>query len=210
MKTIMRLAMGFILMAALVYAEEPENKTLFYVFTGMSKPAKPDAFQTSWASGFNVGVGMGYAVSKHFEVDGLLTYNNIPFDQSGFEGTLTKGLDSVRVDGDAGHIITLAARAKLIGPPTANGKAAIYGFLDAGWLYRRQKSVSVTMLYNLPASYTTLGVDESAACVGLGIGADLLLDPTTQFFVEAEVVGGFTRHETTVYVPLKFGMRIRF
>jgi hypothetical protein len=198
----------FLFAAALVRAEEPAKKTMVYAFTGLSRPNKPESFYSSWSSGYDLGVGMGYALSPKFELDGILTYNNFPFDQQSFEESLkgTENLDSTRVDGDPAHILTFMVRAKWIAPPGEGSKSSMYGFVDAGWMYRHQNGATVTPPRK---QYTLLAADEHAACAGLGLGADFLLDPSTNFFVEVEAVAGFTKSETVFYLPIKFGMRIR-
>jgi hypothetical protein len=209
MKTMIRCLMSLMFMTGMLHAEALEKKTMVYVFTGMSRPTKPESFNTSWSSGYNVGLGMGYAFSPKFELDGLLTYNNFPFDQQSFEESIKEkeNLDSTRVEGDPAHILTFVVRAKWIAPPSEGSKSSMYGFIDAGWLYRHQNGAIVTPP---DGQYTLLAADEHTACVGLGLGADLLLDPSTNFFVEVEAMAGFTKSETVLYLPIKFGMRIRF
>ena len=75
------LVCGAVLLLAVPAAAQEESKLHFLVNGGLSMPQKPDVFKDAWSEGFNVGAGVGYRLSRHLTIQGMVNYDRFPFDE---------------------------------------------------------------------------------------------------------------------------------
>jgi len=180
-----------------------------YIHTGISRPAAgPDDFSQSYRTGVNFGVMAGKQVAGRLELTGSLAFHNFTFSKGHFTDTRQEtNIDDFIVDGQPSHVITAFARAKWLMPVQKGGKTLSYFFAGPGLFYLNTRDVA-GIGPTEAEDFIVAGRSETAFGFCGGLGFELAFEGTV-LFLELGVAAGLTRGETTIFLPLKFGVAIK-
>ena len=89
-RTIFCLCSALLLFTRLATGQE-ESKIHFLLNGGLSLPQNPDVFKDAWSNGFNVGGGVGFSLSRHLTLQGLVNYDRFPLDEQGVLDLISGG-----------------------------------------------------------------------------------------------------------------------
>lgn len=181
----------------------------FYIHTGITRPmAGPDEFKSSYRTGVNFGVMAGKQLASKFEVVGALAVHSMTFAVNEFRDTrMEENIDDFVIDGEPSTVLTAFAKAKLIMPAQNNKKAISYLFAGPGLFYVNKKAVT-GMGPTQEEDFALAGGSETVLGICGGLGFEYTIETTT-LFLELGVMAGLTNGESTITLPLKFGIAIK-
>jgi hypothetical protein len=203
-----------------------ERKVAVFVGGGVAFPLGPSEFKDAWKMGtVSVGGGVAYSITPLFAIVGYLDYNKFAFDEDGF--LKVAGLDellalaqsagvavSVDVEGADVSILTASANGKF----SVEGESVSPYFLGGlGYFNLNVSDVRVTVNATLPPPYGTITEtqtastgSESAFFLMGGPGLDIHASDNVDVFVQGIVGFGLTKGESTLYMPVKAGVSVKF
>lgn len=187
------------------------NRPNFYIHTGISKPmAGPDDFKDSYRTGVNFGVMVGKQLASKFEVVGTVSLHSFTFSMKDFKDLRPEeNIDDFVIDGKSSNTLTAFVHAKLLMPTKPGSKTLSYFFAGPGLLYTHTSDVTgLGTATDGSEDFTIPGRSETVPGVHGGLGVEINIEDTT-LFVELGIVAGFTKSETTLFVPLKIGVAIK-
>jgi hypothetical protein len=203
MKKIVLVFVGIIFVVTMAQSQEEHNAS-FMFGGGLSFPSQPRLFSDYWKMGFNIGAGFDNRLSQTLSLEGTFEYNNFAFDDEGFLKDYGFSGYGVTIEGGSATIFSVLAglKANLIPidkpvSPYFLGEMGIFSL-----------STSDMTVSGPGGSMTGKGSSESAFTVVFGAGLDFVAGETTTVFIQAAYGLGFTKNESTNYIPLKAGLRI--
>ena len=57
-----------------------QSKLEYQISSGFSNPISPDNFDTNWKTGYNIGLGIDYALDDHFQLSSSLQFDRFGLD----------------------------------------------------------------------------------------------------------------------------------
>lgn len=190
--------------AVIVPFAHSQTTPVFYLNSGVSIPAAPDAFSDYRKMGLNLGGGMGYPLTSNLTLQGYVDYNNFTFDEERFladRGRL--GERGVSIDGGAATILTISGNLKVSVPSST---ARIAPFFTGGVSFFK-RSISDVSISGTRFKVEFDDIDSATAfSIGFGAGLDVNLSDHVALFIEGKYAIGFTEDESTQYVPVKLGL----
>ena len=181
------------------------SRPSIYAQTGLTMPASPEDFNSTWRSGYNLGMGLGKRISSRVEMQGMFEYHSFPLNDMGYLNSVGLTDAAASVSDGSISLLTLFAHIKLLYPPKNSDKVLPYLIGGAGLFHKKSEEIN----YSNGERFSRIpGKSESALGVDGGIGFDILAGGTTFLTVEIKVVFGFTGNKSTVIIPLKVGVKI--
>lgn len=195
----------FIATTTLSWAQtETEKTTDLFFSAGIGFPSKPQGFSDYWKMGFNVGGGVGFPISPSISLTGSIDYNSFPFDEDGFLKSLGLSGSGVSVTGGSASIFTITGNVKAL-LNTAPGRVAPYATAGLGFL--SLSTADATVAYQGQTA-TAKGDSESAFSLLFGAGIEIPAGTST-LFIEGKYGLGFTKGESTAFIPIKAGVKMK-
>ncbi len=183
----------------------------FYIHTGISRPlAGPDDFKDSYRTGVNFGVMVGKQVASKFEVVGAVALHNFTFSMKDFkELRPEQNIEDFVIDGKSSNTITAFVHGKLLMPTKPGSKTLSYFFAGPGLFYTHTSDVvALGTAIDGSEDFTIPARSETVPSLSGGLGIEINIENTT-LFIELGIMAGFTKTETTLFIPLKFGVAIK-
>jgi len=173
------------------------------IHSGITKPASPNEFSKSWTTGANVGIGLGYDISKRVELFGTVNYNHLTLNSRGIEN-LYKTSSLAAIEGGPASITCAQLMFKLNFPSdkTPNILSSLYTGIGYNSLFQKKISIYETDEDKIIDSNT-----KNMPSIEFGIGFEYLLEDTAMF-LQIGVNIGFHDPDNFVYLPVKFGVVI--
>ncbi|MBN1998435.1 outer membrane beta-barrel protein [candidate division KSB1 bacterium] len=191
---------------AVLHAETPWP-FIPYVGTGLSTPRAPSEFQRNYRAGYNLGVGIGTMLSSKLELKGYFTYHDFTLDTQGFISQYDYDEASTVVEGGKSSVMAALVNIKMLFPTQKTTKVIPYFFVGGGLFRVQNKDVEV--MTEETAGLIIPGKKETAPGSCIGVGFDFKMDEYTTLFLEVKVDVGFTKDETTVVLPITFGVSVK-
>lgn len=182
---------------------QTEKSTAIFFDSGLSFPSKPKSFSDYWKMGFNFGVGISFPLSGSISLIGSIDYNTFSFDEdnflksNGFTGT------GLSVTGSSASIFTIMGNVKVLLNSTPNTASP---YITGGLGLFSVSTSDATLAYQ-GQTVTVDGDSESAFSLLIGAGIEIPAG-TSIFFIEGKYSIGFTKNESTSYIPIKIGIRL--
>jgi hypothetical protein len=181
------------------------SRPSIYAQTGLSMPASPEDFNSTWRSGYNLGIGLSKRLSSRVEMQSMFEYHNFSLNDMGYLDSVGLTDAAASVSDGTISIMTLFAHIKLLYPPKNSDKVLPYLIGGAGLFHKKSEEINYS---NGESFFRIPGKSESALGVDGGLGFDILAGATTFLTVEIKIVFGFTGNENTIFIPLKVGVKI--
>jgi len=184
---------------------EKVKRVSIYLGGGIALPMSPSSFSDFWSMGYSFGGGLGYAFSPSLAFVGQVDYNNFALDgdaileQSGFGGM------GISISGGSASIFSISGnlRANLI--PTPNSLSPYF----IGGIGYATVSTGDFTLSGGGQSITEGGFSESHMSVLFGVGLDIPASEALDVFLEGKYGIVFTEDQTSNYIPLRAGVKIK-
>lgn len=177
----------------------------FYVNIGMGIPSSPNDFSDYWKTGLNIGVGIGYPVSKNLDIIAMFNYSRFSFDGEKFITDAGYGGYGFEIDGGTASFLTLNVDLKVaLGSGDTSFRPFIVG--GAGLFKMLMKDTTIRLQWQ---SETVAGYDETKLGISMGAGFDVILNQQMSLYLVARYTVGFTEDESTTYFPLNMGLNFR-
>ncbi|MEX1274282.1 MAG: hypothetical protein WEE20_00015 [Bacteroidota bacterium] len=204
MRSLRHVAFVLILCSTATVAQE-WSPLSFTVAGGASLPTKPQAFADYWSLGFNGGAAVGYSVARAWTLVGSVDYNYFGFDEEQFLKALGYEDAGLHTSGGAASILTLSGGIKyaLI---TREDSESPYLIGTVGFFRVTSSDITVS---DDQSSVTFPGDSENAFALLFGAGVDIPSGSNINFFFEGKFGIGFTKNESTTFVSVKVGVRLR-
>jgi opacity protein-like surface antigen len=201
MRTVKTTLLAILLFATTALAQD-EKKVTLSLGGGISFPSQPSLFSNYWKMGFNFGAGIGYPLSPSVSLVSSFDYSNFAFNDEDFLRDNGFGGYGITISGGSATIISILGNIKA-SLAQAPGSVAPYLLGGLGLF-----SISTSDL-TVSAGGLSLSVNsesESAFSILFGAGIDIPAGETTTVFLQAAYSVGFTKNESTNYVPVKAGV----
>ena len=197
------IAIGLILVVSLSVSAQESMKINVYAGGGVTIPMSPDVFKDYWKMGIGFGGGVGFEVTKSFEIVGRFGYNMHSFEADKFLADL--GVTGITIDGLDFKTLEIMADIKYL-IPAGEEDAAFKPYLvgSVGMVNAKFSDVTIT---GGTLSATLGGADETKLAFGFGAGAAFSVSPTVAIFVDAKYMIVTTSGESTGYLPLRAGLK---
>jgi len=180
-----------------------DNKTAYYINSGLSIPSAPDGFSDWYKVGFNFGGGISYPLTDVFSLRGYYAFNSFKFDEDPFlEDFGLSGL-GIEIDGGSFTIIQGTANLKISLPTSPDSKANPYFTGGIGFMRSSIGDITATFV---GGSLSQDGDSETAFSIDFGAGLDITINGKTALFFEGTYTIGFTEDESTQYFPIRIGI----
>jgi opacity protein-like surface antigen len=216
MKRFVVLSCALFLFSVPASAQE-ESKFHFLANGGLSLPQSPDAFKDGWSSGFNLGGGVGYRLSRHFTVQALVNYDRFPFDEAGVMDLVIDevGIDprdlgiSVDIQGADASVLSVSGelKASFIGDPDKISPYVIGGAGIARLSISDTRFTGSVMGVEL-LDETLEGESETNWMATFGGGVDIPLNQRVSLFFEGRYQLIFPEGDSTGYASFRGGAKI--
>lgn len=169
-----------------LFATSPAAAQQLYVHGGADFPTS-SAFNESYKTGFNAGLGMGIPLANRLE--GVLMGR---YDRFGMDAP-----SETNIDGGAFSSLSATANLKLNGP-IVSSRLMPYGFAGTGLFRTAISDITSGSLSSEGDSEVDLGLQFGA---GLSIG----MSPRAHLLVEPNYVLVFNEGENTSFFPIRIG-----
>jgi hypothetical protein len=178
----------------------------FYVAGGLDIPSKPKSFADNWDSGITFGVGKEYMYKQNICLTVGMDLNYFRFyNSSNLINSL--GVSGWGMNVSSGNTITanihVGIKATLI---NINNIVAPYITGSVGLLGTSFGDINLSTIDGY--SINRKGNSEFALSSAAGGGFDIPVGETTDIFIECQYVIGFTKGESTAYLPIRIGLQI--
>jgi len=173
-----------------------------YIGAGLSFPESPTEFSDYYKMGFNVGGGVGFALSPTFAIVGDFSYHNFSFDDSNFLSSFGLNNLGINISGGATSVYTITGNLKV---SLNQGPGVVVPYLIGGVGYVNL-STSDVMVSGNGSAVSVPGNSESDFYAQVGAGVDFLVAPTTGIFVEGKYAIAFTSGSNTAFLPIRVGV----
>lgn len=204
MRFLRHLVLGLIFCSTVTVAQE-WSPLSFTAAGGVSLPTKPQAFADYWALGFNGSVGASYTVARAWTLMTSIDYNRFAFDEEQFLKALGYEDAGLHTEGGAASILTLTGGIKYALMTRENSESP-YLIGTVGFFRVSTSEITVS---DDQSSVTFPGNSENAFALLFGAGVDIPSGSNINFFLEGRFGIGFTKTESTTFVPVKVGVRLR-
>lgn len=204
MKRISLITLVLLLFSATGWTQTEKNFDLYFS-GGLSFPSKPQAFADYWKMGLNFGGGLGFDLSPSISIVGFVDYNNFAFDEKGLLQSIGLSGSGVLINGGSASIFTISGNLKILFNATPRVTTA-YFIGGAGFFSVSTADVKVTYQ---GVSASVKGESESALSFHLGAGIEVPVGETTNIYVEGQYGIGLTKNESTNYIPVKLGVKLK-
>jgi Outer membrane protein beta-barrel domain len=180
-----------------------------YLGGGVAFPVNPSTFKDIYKMGYNGTGGIGFKFAPGLSVIFTASYSSFPIDQSGIitKAGIPAGV-SVSVDGGTITALDFAGNIKYSFMPKGT---SLYVVASAGYLSMSASDITIKVTSGgNTQTFTEKPNTESAFSTSIGAGVDFPVSAKLGIFVEGRYAIAFTSGESTSYVPVKAGVRIRF
>ncbi|UCD16624.1 MAG: outer membrane beta-barrel protein [Candidatus Zixiibacteriota bacterium] len=188
------------------------TKPALYLGGGLGLNMGPDEFKDYWKMGINFGGGVGIEVTPNFEILGSVYYNNFPMDEDEMiklvEAIIGVPVVGLGIEGGSTRILELMVNGKF-NIPTGDEASSFSPYLLGGVGFGSLSFSDVTATYE--GDSETLEIDESATDIALNIGGGVSFEvgPKVGIFVEGRFVMVLTEGDSTTYLPVRAGVKIK-
>jgi opacity protein-like surface antigen len=217
---------GLVAFLAVSASAEERPKLELFASGGLATPLTPSFFKDSWKNGWGVGGGAAYRFNSRLAIEGRIDYDELAFDQAGFEDLVFGGIGIVPVDFGLGVEIegadvsllsfvgdvkfSIVGDDKRISPYVMGGGGI--GRLATGETTIRTTFLPIYELYLDPAFFpfedTIEGQSETAPLITFGAGVDFRASRRITIFVDGRYQRLFTEGEPTDHGSVRGGVRI--
>lgn len=185
------------------------KQMVFSAYTGVTNPAAPDFFKVAYRSGYLIGLAVGRTLGPRFEITADFNYSNFSFDIQGYLNSIdlseAEKVESSAIGGES-QASTAVVNFKRKYPPAHDRRFVPYLFAELGWFnYSREK---IEMYGPENNERTEARYHRTAFGTGLGLGLSFVLESHSSFFIDFGAKIGFTRAQTTVFFPVRFGVTL--
>lgn len=193
----------FLAVTSSTWAQTEKTTDLFFT-AGLSFPSKPQAFSDYWKMGFGVGGGIGFPLSPSISLTGSIDYNSFAFNEEGFLKSIGLSGSGVSVTGASATIFTITGNVKALLNATP---ASVAPYVTAGLGFFSLSTSDVTAAYQGNTA-TAKGDSESAFSLLFGAGIEIPAGTST-LFIEGKYGLGFTKGESTAFIPVRGGIKMK-
>lgn len=183
---------------------QTEKTTDIFFNGGLSFPSKPKSFSDYWKMGFNFGGGISFPLSGSISLVGSIDYNTFSFDEDSFLKSLGYSGTGLSVTGGSASIFTIMGNVKVSMNTTPNSVAP---YIIGGLGFFSISTADATVAY-MGERATVDGDSESAFSLLIGSGIEIPAGIST-LFIEGKYSIGFTKNESTSFIPLKVGIKLK-
>ena len=154
--------------------------------------------------GFNLGGGIGYRFGSNVSGNAYFSYNSFPLNENKFLDDLNAP-SGVNISGGSASVILFTTNIKAL--LIANSQqVSPYLLVGIGLFSLSTSDATVSYMgTQIPVNSSN---SESAFGILFGGGIDIPVSPTIKIFLEAGYTLGFTKGESTGYLPIKSGLVI--
>jgi opacity protein-like surface antigen len=186
-------------------AAQTVKNVLVSVGGGLSFPSQPSDFSNYWKMGYNVGGGLGYALSSSFSLNALFDYNSFPLDADRILNDFGLGGQGITIKGGSVTLITVSGTLKAWLIPLGDSPSP-YVFVGGGFFGLSNSDVTIS---DGNASRVLRGESTSEFSILFGAGLDIPMNESLVAFVQAAYGIAFAKDENTNYLPMKAGVSFR-
>lgn len=186
------------LFSANSFAQDYNN---VYFGAGLTFPEGPSQFSDYYKMGFNVGGGVGFAISHTFSIVGDFTYNNFSFDQNKFLTDIGYNNSGISITGGSTSIYAISANMKF---SLNRSQSSTFPYVIGGIGYLNEATSDLTVSGG-GTSVPVSGNSESAFYTQAGVGVDFVIGSTSLIFIEGKYAIGFTKDKNTTFLPIRAG-----
>jgi hypothetical protein len=184
---------------------EKVKRVSIYVGGGIAFPMSPSGFSDFWGMGFSFGGGLGYAFSPSLAFVGLVDYNNFALDGDAILAASGFGGMGISISGGSASIFSVSGNLKANLIPTPN---SLSPYFIGGIGYSTVSTGDFTLSAG-GLSITESGFSESHASILFGVGLDIPASEALDIFLEGKYGIVFTEDQTSNYIPLRAGLKVK-